>query len=164
MSVPLQQSKWVPVSLAIVLALTWVAMASAHQFRSPDGRIYCYFSSTEPVAACMTGRGSGFRAGVLTPGDMYGAISHRHYGKQSAPSGGARMSVGASVRDPYLPGADSMTCRAVRANQIICYRTTSVRSGFTIWAGCPRRKSGEGLVFTRPSGCFPGSYPPDIYP
>ncbi len=132
-----------------------MSSSSAAEFRSPDGKIYCYFSQTEPNAGCMTGQGSKFRtvlAAPTDPGYWDFSWSNRWYSTKKTSSRGKRLAVGQSIR--YLSSGPSrtymdLTCKAVAPRQMTCWGTRAgywqegpyvgqPASGFTMFSKCGR--------------------------
>lgn len=144
------------VALSIAVAvLATAATASAREFRSPDGKIYCYFSQTEPVTGCMTGKGSKFRFVGGSPvgsSDWEFDWSRSWYSTKRTPARGGLLRVGQSVR--YLSAGPSrgymgITCTAIAPRQVTCWETAEGTwtegaaagqpvSGFTMFSRCGR--------------------------
>lgn len=154
--------------------------ASAAEFRSPDKRIYCYFSTTEPAAGCMTGRGSKFRLVWAIPTgetDWDFAWSPKWYSQTKTPARGRVLRVGQSVR--YISSGPSrvymgITCKAVAPRQVTCWETGEGLwpdgqaagqpvSGFTMFSRCGRPASSYDpptLLRVTPCSEAPGIDPP----
>lgn len=159
------------------IALAIAAPASAREFRSPDGKIYCYFSTSEPVAACMTGNGSKYRVVLNDGADIakyYWSFSwdSSHYGKSRTPRRGPKLRSGQTVRYLSTPERTDMrlACQAPGPRQMTCWDTDAglvsdgpsaglPKEGFTMFSGCGTVDAAYGpptLQRVTPCSAVPG--------